>query len=104
MENNEKKRKRLDPGIILSRLMFTALFSLVAIAAFAQGKTLTGVVLDETGEPVTGANVVVVGTTNGIITDIDGNFKLSNVDDNAKIRVSYVGYMTQDVPVAGKTH
>ncbi|MDR1524424.1 MAG: TonB-dependent receptor [Tannerella sp.] len=98
------KRKKCPVRVFLSRLMFTALLSLAAPVAFAQGKTLTGVVIDETGEPVTGANVVVAGTTNGIITDIDGNFRLFNVAENAKIRISYIGYITQEISVDGKTH
>ncbi|MDR2915475.1 MAG: carboxypeptidase-like regulatory domain-containing protein [Tannerella sp.] len=84
--------------------MFTTLFSLATIIAFAQSKTVTGIVIDEMGEPVTGANVIVVGTTNGIITDMDGNFSLSNVAENARIKVSYIGYLPQEVSVAGKTH
>jgi len=102
MKNNPK-RERQSSLTLLSRLMFTALFSLATVVAFAQGKTLTGVVLDDLGDPVTGVNVVVVGTTNGIITDIDGNFTLSGVADNAIIRVSYIGYMTQEVSVDGRT-
>jgi hypothetical protein len=73
MENSMKRKKCLV-RTSLSRLMFTALFSLATIVVFAQGKTLTGVVLDDTGEPVTGANVVVVGTTNGIITGYGRDF------------------------------
>ncbi|MDR0575135.1 MAG: TonB-dependent receptor [Tannerella sp.] len=103
MENSQKK-ERQSVGRLLSGLMFTALFSLATIVAFAQSKTVTGIILDETGEPVTGANVIVVGTTNGIITDMDGNFRLSNVAESAKIRVSYIGYLSQEVSVAGKTH
>ena len=49
-----------------------------------------------------GANVVIKGTTNGTITDIDGNFDLS-VPSNATLQVSYIGYNTQDVPVGNKS-
>ena len=91
MKNN-LKRKWQSGLTLLSKLMFAALFSLATLSVFAQGKTLTGVVLDELGDPITGANVVVVGTTNGIITDLDGKFTLSNVADNAKIKISYIGY------------
>lgn len=65
-----------------------------------QEKTITGVVLDENGEPVIGANVTVKGTTNGTITDMDGNFSLI-ADPKLIIEVSYIGYLTQNV-VPGK--
>jgi hypothetical protein len=57
------------------------------------GRTLTGVVKDENGEPVIGANVMVEGSTNGTITDIDGNYSLQGVPAKAIIRVSYIGYL-----------
>ena len=47
---------------------------------------------DKAGEAVIGASVVVKGTTNGVITDLEGNFVLSNVPDGATIQISYVGY------------
>ena len=59
-----------------------------------------GKVLDSTGESVIGASVLVKGTTSGTITDIDGNFKLDNVPSNATLVVSYIGYQTQEIPVA----
>ena len=57
----------------------------------AQTKTITGVVVDATGEPVIGASVLEVGTTNGTITDVDGNFTIQ-VPVGAKLDVSYIGY------------
>lgn len=63
-------------------------------------KQVTGIVTDETGEPVIGANVVEKGTTNGVITDIDGKFTLL-VADNAVFQVSYIGYVTQEVSAKG---
>ena len=59
-------------------------------------KTRSGVVLDENGEPVIGANVVVKGTTHGTITDLDGKFVL-DVADGAIIQVSFIGYDTQEL-------
>lgn len=67
----------------------------------AQNITVKGTVKDNTGEPVIGASVVQKGTSNGIVTDIDGNFTL-NVPSNSTIVVSFIGYKTQEVPVAGK--
>ncbi len=57
-----------------------------------QTKTVSGRVIDAQGEPVIGANVVVKGTTNGVITDMEGRYKLDNVPADAVIIVSYIGY------------
>ena len=68
-----------------------------------QTNTVTGQVVDETGETVIGASVVVEGTTNGTITDFDGKFTL-NVPKGKKIVVSFVGYASQTIAVQpGKT-
>ena len=68
-----------------------------------QAKTVKGTVVDNMGEPVIGASVKVVGTTNGAVTDLDGNFALTNVPKNATVEISYIGYITQKVSVAGKS-
>lgn len=73
-----------------------------SIGAMAQTKSITGVVTDATGEPIIGASVVEVGTTNGIITDIDGKFAL-NANPNGKIKISYIGFQTQTIDLKGKT-
>lgn len=65
-------------------------------------KKITGVVKDQNGEPVIGANVSVKGTTIGTITDIDGNFTLE-VPDKAQIHVSYIGYLSKDIQVGNNT-
>ena len=85
------------------RLFFVALLSVLAVGAFAQSKTVSGTVLDKTGESVIGASVVVKGTTNGTITDFDGKFTLQNVPDNGTIQVSFVGYKTMDISVKGQS-
>lgn len=64
-------------------------------------RKITGTVKDKNGEPVTGANVSVKGTTNGTITDVDGNFNLENISDNDIIVISYIGYTSQEIK-AGK--
>ncbi|MCE5178271.1 MAG: TonB-dependent receptor [Porphyromonadaceae bacterium] len=71
-------------------------------SAQQQGKTITGKVVDANGEPIIGANIVEVGTTNGTVTDINGNFSLK-VADNATIHVSYIGYVEQEIKAAGRT-
>lgn len=61
-----------------------------------------GIVKDATGESVIGASVVVKGTTNGTITDIDGNFSLPNVQKGDIIEISFVGYLTETIKWNGK--
>lgn len=68
-----------------------------------QGKPVHGKVTDSTGSPLPGVSVVVKGTTNGIITDIDGNYSLTNVPANATLQFSFVGMKMQEVAVEGKT-
>lgn len=72
---------------------------------FAQTVTVTGTITDGTfNEPVIGATVIVQGNaTVGTVTDIDGNFTLSNVPSNGSLEVSYVGMKTQVIPVNGQT-
>ena len=85
------------------RLFFVALLSVLAVGAFAQSKTVSGTVLDKTGESVIGASVVVKGTTNGTITDFDGKFTLTNVPESGTIEISFVGYKTVNVAVKGQS-
>lgn len=65
-------------------------------------KNIAGVVFDERGDPLIGVNVVEKGTTNGVVTDIDGKFNLS-VSENAILQVSYIGYTNQEVRVSNQT-
>ena len=64
-------------------------------------RKVTGVILDSTGIPVIGANVIVKGTTNGTVTDLDGKFSLE-VDNNAVLEISYIGYVTQEIKVGNQ--
>lgn len=73
-----------------------------AVASFAQDLTVKGKVTDTTGETVIGANVTVRGTTNGIITDIDGNYTLSGVKPSSVLVFSFIGYKTQEIPCSGR--
>lgn len=74
-------------------LMFVTLF--ISLAVNAQTLTVNGTVKDALGDPVIGANVLEKGTTNGVITDLDGHFKLS-VKTGSTIVVSYIGYVSQE--------
>ena len=77
-------------------LMFL-LSAMVSVTMFAQSVAVTGTVIDaDNNEPLIGVSVLEVGTTNGVVTDLDGNFTLS-VKAGAKLQLSYVGYNTQEV-------
>lgn len=67
-----------------------------------QKKQVTGVIVDSYNEPLIGVNIIEKGTTNGTVTDIDGNYSLS-VAENAVLQISYIGYLTQEVNTAGRT-
>ena len=69
--------------------------------AYAQ-KNINGNVKDGTGEPIIGASVLVKGAQTGTVTDLDGNFTI-NVSNNAVLVISYIGYLTQEISVAGKS-
>ena len=86
----------------LRRVSTTLCMILFCLAAMAQ-KTITGTVTDVTGEPLIGATVA-LGGTNGAITDIDGNFTLTNVNAGATITVSYIGYQDKSVKVGNQNN
>lgn len=77
-----------------------AFLLLTSVQSFAQNLNVSGRVLDENGEGLIGAGVVIQGTTKGTITDIDGNYELS-VPQGATLEFSCVGYATQSVEVTG---
>ena len=79
---------------ILSILAAVALSGVMGVAAFAQGYAVRGVVVDPIG-PVAGASVVEAGTTNGAVTDLDGNFSFRVSSPDATVTVSCIGYTTQ---------
>lgn len=68
-----------------------------------QQHSIKGKVADSSNEPVIGANVVIKGTTNGTITDINGEFTLTNVPESGILIISYIGYIEQQVSIAGRT-
>lgn len=88
---------------LLTRRVFVLILSLVSVTAFAQNITVKGNVKDATGESVIGGSVLVKGTTNGTITDIDGNYSLSNVPSKGVLEFSYIGMKKQMVNVDGKS-
>ena len=90
--------KQVNPRIY--RTILTLVLGLfLSVGAYAQNITVKGTVTDATGEPVIGANVLEKGTTNGVITDIDGNFQLQT-SRGAILQVSFVGFLTAEVKAA----
>lgn len=86
---------------IINKLFLTLTLMLLSLGASAQEKiTVTGTVVDGTGETIIGASVMEVGTTNGTVTDFDGNFKLQVKNENAQIRISYIGFTSKTVKVS----
>ena len=77
------------------------LFSMFSLGAYAQTNSVRGVVKDGAGRTLIGVNVVELGTTNGTITDIDGNYSIK-VPAQSKLQFSYLGYETKIVEIAGK--
>jgi len=88
-----------------ARLMLCLCLLLTATTLLAQNNlTVTGVVTEKTtGDPAIGVSVLVKGTTNGTITSVDGDFSLTNVPSNATLVFSYIGMLSQEIPVSGKT-
>jgi len=72
---------------------------LLSISVNAQQITVTGTVEDHQGETLPGVNIVIKGTTRGVITDIDGKFTIQIPDANTVLQISFVGYNTQDITV-----
>lgn len=92
--------KHLSDGIFRT-FMSLLLGLLLSTGAYAQQISVKGIVKDSMGEPIIGANVVVKGTSVGVITDVDGNFSLSANTGNILV-VSYIGYVTKELKVSAK--
>lgn len=80
------------------RVSLLALLLSIGMMAFAE---ITGTVVDAMGEPVIGASILEKGTTNGTITDFDGNFSIA-AQPNAVLQISYIGFKSQEVSTAGQ--
>ena len=86
---------------LAKRALATLLLSMLCLVAFAQDRQITGTVVDGTGESVIGANVLEAGTTNGVITDINGIYNIRVTSTNPVLEASYIGYETKSQKVAG---
>ncbi len=88
--------KKLTFRLIILTLCFSSL-------AWAQDKSISGLVTDDQGVPLPGASIVEKGTTNGVTTDFDGNFSIT-VNENSILEVSYIGYTSVEVPVGSSDY
>ena len=86
---------------ILHKLFLTLTLVLLTIGASAQ-VTVSGNVSDESGEPIIGATVMEALTTNGVVTDFDGNFKIQVKNENATLKISYIGMVAQNIRVGNQ--
>ena len=88
--------KSKSSGLIVAGLLF--LFSLINVDAFAQKKTITGTITDETGAGLPGVNIIETGTTNGAFSDVDGKYSIQ-ANPNSKLAFSFIGYNTATMVV-----
>ena len=86
----------------MKQIAFTWLLCILSICAYAQQITVTGTVTDAENNPLIGAAVVVVGTTDGVITDFDGKYTIKAASGQS-LNFSYVGYREQTVKVDGRS-
>ncbi|MDP2339169.1 MAG: TonB-dependent receptor [Bacteroidota bacterium] len=86
----------------ISALLFFSCF--LALTSYAQQKSLSGTVIGEDGSPIPGVTVVIKGTTNGTITDMDGKFSFSVPADATVLSISYIGMKNQEVTIGNQTN
>src|SRR5690625_2589626 len=96
------------PMCLMSVFVFLVLGTLTPTLSMAEKWhsvpiTVNGIVTDQDGEPLIGVNIQVKGSDKGTATDFDGKFILEDIDENAVLVVSYVGYQTQEVTVSGRS-
>lgn len=85
-----------------ARIFMITILCNIAVLSGAIAQTITGTVNDD-GGPLIGVTVMEKGTSNGVVTDIDGKYSIKIASDNAVLVFSYIGYATQELPVAGKS-
>ena len=99
-ENEQVKYHIFDRHIVLVRSDNEKSNSVITIR---QEIVVTGTITDENGEPLIGANVVVQGTTRGVVTDVDGNYRITVPDENTVLVFSFVGYESREIRVGSQT-
>src|SRR5258708_3012472 len=94
----------LSPGFTKTKryLLLCLMIVLCSTLAFSQVQTVTGKILDNDGQPIPGANILEKGTANGTVTDASGNYTISVSGANAILVVSFIGFKSQEVAIAGR--
>ena len=103
--NKHARKAALAAGMCLSLIGMStpqALAVPAGLYASQQAKKVSGVIVDASGLPIIGANIIEKGTTNGVITDLDGNFTI-NVQPGSTLVISYIGYVSQEIKVGNQT-
>ena len=98
----KKPKHSMEKAFWLKNLFLIACLLFTATPGFSQNKTVTGTVTDATGEPLIGASVLQQGTSNGVITDVDGKYSIQ-VPPEATLEFSYVGMVKQAVKVGNRS-
>lgn len=96
-----KKSMKNKNGALQKFFVSIAMF-LFSVSLFAQNFNVKGWVSDETGEPVVGARIIESGTSNGVLSEMDGSFTIKVKSSKSVLRISYIGYKTLDVSVEGR--
>ncbi|WP_205461951.1 SusC/RagA family TonB-linked outer membrane protein [Mangrovibacterium lignilyticum] len=96
-------RTYITPYFRLTGMMIILMFLLTGQNLFAQSVKVSGIVKEATGETIIGATVVEQGTTNGTITDFNGEFNLTLSSTDAVIQISFIGFKMQEIPYSGQT-
>ncbi|MDX1767058.1 MAG: TonB-dependent receptor plug domain-containing protein [Arenibacter troitsensis] len=93
--------KKVRCRVLLLITLFCAMFSVPALGQ--DGFTVSGTIVDEFGVPLPGASIIEQGTTNGVVSDFDGNFSFEVANSNATLTISYIGFEEQRIPLNGSS-
>jgi hypothetical protein len=103
MQTNLNQIKKKSAFAIIFLWLILPFFAEGGGSATAQDLTVKGKVLDADGNSIPGASVFIKGTTLGVTTDMEGDYTMRNVPPGSTMVFSFIGYVTQEVPVAGRT-
>ena len=101
-DNEDIEFRVVDRQIVLMPVSLQTVNS-PSVVVQQQGRRITGTVIDDQGDPIIGANIIEEGTTNGVISDLDGKFALT-VPENATLQISFIGFITQEIPVRNQSN
>lgn len=98
---NFKLTRNLKNNYFMASKRLTLVLVLLSLVTFgfAQSRTITGTVQDDEGTPLIGANVLIKGTDQGTVTDIDGKFQLEVIPSNKRLVISYIGYSPKEISI-----